>query len=251
MRTARNTRGNTVAGRLRLLDRWLLASEAALLCRDDGPWAEAAVVDVGVGARPLTTVELARAARALRPGLAVVGLDNDPARVVVARALAGDEVVFEAGNLGASAACRLVRAMNVLRQYPAEVVPEALARLGAPLLPGGLLVEGSSSHSGHVLAARTLRRTRAGLRLESLVFATDFSDGFAPGMFRGPLPQGLRAPWGPGNLAFEVIERWSAAWVGGAVETAFAASVQAAGGRVVGGAAVFSVGPARGEGVEA
>lgn len=243
MRSASRPRGNTVPGRLRLLDRWLLAAEGPLLVGEGFLGAPAA--DVGLGALPWTTVEWARALRQRDPGLRVLGIDRDPSRVSAARALFGEELEWREGDLAPGEPCRLIRAMNLLRQVPAAEVPGALARLGAALVPGGLLIEGSSSHSGHVLAARTLRRGPDGLRPESLVFATDFTDGFAPAMFRGPLPQGLRLPWSAENPAFEVLERWSEARRGlterGGIEGEFAASALAAGGRIIGGAAVFSL----------
>src|SRR5262249_30178590 len=111
---------------------------------------------------------------------------------------------------------RLVRAMNLLRQGPPERVPEVHRTLSRFLLPSGLLVEGSADATGSVLSAHLLRR-RAGedadlpLR-EALLFHTDFSNGFAPVLFRDWLPRDLRRRVRPGEPIHDFFAAWSAAW---------------------------------------
>ena len=73
------------------------------------------VVDLGYGARPVTTFELADRLRTVCPDVAVVGLEIDPERLVPDR----DGVRFARGGFElAGLRPTLVRAFNVLRQYP-------------------------------------------------------------------------------------------------------------------------------------
>lgn len=138
----RVTRGTTNINRLRRVDRWMVHSprvRAAL----DVP--RPLVVDLGYGARPDTTVEMAERLRAVAPDLEMVGLEIDPARVVEPRAgvrfgLGG----FELGGLRP----RVVRAFNVLRQYDEDEVDDAWARIRGALSPGGVIVEGTCDEIG-------------------------------------------------------------------------------------------------------
>lgn len=141
------TRGTTGHNRLRRADRWLVHSarvRAALLnC------AEPVVVDLGYGALPVTTLELANRLRALRDGVRVVGLEIDPERVKAARPAATGDVDFALGGFElAGLSPILVRAFNVLRQYPAEQVADAWSAMQARLAPGGLIIEGTCDELG-------------------------------------------------------------------------------------------------------
>ncbi|MCR5977542.1 class I SAM-dependent methyltransferase [Gordonia jinghuaiqii] len=136
------TRGTTNINRLRRVDRWM-AHEPAVVRALDGP--RPLVVDLGYGARPDTTVEMAGWLRRVNPDLEMVGLEIDPDRVVEPRAgvrfaLGG----FELGGL----APRVVRAFNVLRQYDEHEVDAAWARMRAALAPGGVIVEGTCDEIG-------------------------------------------------------------------------------------------------------
>ncbi|NBH11061.1 class I SAM-dependent methyltransferase, partial [Amycolatopsis sp. SID8362] len=73
------TRGTTNPNRLRRVDRWIASSPATsrLLRATVAPL----VVDLGYGASPVTTVELARWLRRVRPDVRVLGLELDPVRV--------------------------------------------------------------------------------------------------------------------------------------------------------------------------
>ncbi|WP_238421896.1 class I SAM-dependent methyltransferase [Gordonia sp. 'Campus'] len=103
------------------------------------------VVDLGYGARPDTTVEMAGRLRRVAPDLEMVGLEIDPERVVEPR----DGVRFGVGGfeLGGLRP-RLVRAFNVLRQYDEDEVEAAWARMRAALAPGGVIVEGTCDEIG-------------------------------------------------------------------------------------------------------
>ncbi len=129
------TRGTTGYNRLRRSDRWLVHSpavRAALLAA-----AEPLVVDLGYGALPVTTVELAARLRAVRSDVRVVGLEIDPQRVATARA-ADTDVEFALGGFElAGLRPVLVRAFNVLRQYPVTEVDAAWAQLRPGWPPAG------------------------------------------------------------------------------------------------------------------
>lgn len=148
-RVGHETRGTTGYNRLRRSDRWLVHSaqvRAALLATDDP-----LVVDLGYGALPVTTLELAVRLRVVRPDVRVVGLEIHPDRVRTARELAGDEpsVEFSLGGFElAGLRPVLVRAFNVLRQYHLDDVENAWATMRSRLAPGGLIVDGTCDELG-------------------------------------------------------------------------------------------------------
>lgn len=112
--------------------------------------ADPLVVDLGYGALPVTTVELAARLRMIRADVRVVGLEIHPDRVATARAAAPTaDVEFALGGfeLGGRHPV-LVRAFNVLRQYPVEAVSGAWATMQDRLAPGGLIVDGTCDELG-------------------------------------------------------------------------------------------------------
>ncbi|MES2643149.1 MAG: methylase [Myxococcota bacterium] len=210
-------RGRTTAGRLSALDAWVCHAERALLLRHDGPWAAAPYVDLGLGDTPWTTLESAHALRTVRPDLPVVGIDSDAARVAAAAPYADALTTFRAGSFDLSPPVRLARVLNVLRQYPPTELPDIHRRLGAAVLPGGLVLEGTSDARGGVLVVHLLRRgpdspkAHGPLLREGLLFHTDFSSGFAPLLFRDRLPRDLRRV-APGTAHHTFFAAWTAAW---------------------------------------
>ena len=117
------------------------------------------IIDLGYGASPVTTLELYRRVRTVVPDAEVTGLEIDPERVALARRrlaelrAAGDELPglsFAAGGFELPAPRRpvLVRAFNVLRQYPEERAWAAWSRLRSSLAPGGVLIEGTCDEIG-------------------------------------------------------------------------------------------------------
>lgn len=141
------TRGTTGHNRLRRSDRWLVHSSrvrTALQAAGDP-----LVVDLGYGALPVTTLELANRLRQVRTDVRVLGLEIDPERVRVGRAGATAGVDFELGGFElAGHRPILVRAFNVLRQYPVDAVPAAWAAMQRGLAPGGLIVDGTCDELG-------------------------------------------------------------------------------------------------------
>lgn len=135
------TRGTTAPQRLRRVDRWLAGTHPDLLRRAE------LVVDLGFGASPVTTVEMAARLRRVNPRLRVVGLEIDHARVAEAAGMPVPQGVsythggFELAGLGPT----VVRAMNVLRQYDEPAVGPAWAAMTAR---GAHVVEGICDEVG-------------------------------------------------------------------------------------------------------
>jgi len=140
------SRGSTHPNRLRRVDRWLAGTQSARL-RDA---VDPLVVDLGFGADPVTTVELADRLRDVRRDVRVLGLEIDPGRVAAAQPHADPpRLDFRPGGFElAGARPVLVRALNVLRQYDERSAAEAWRTMRGRLAPGGLLVEGSCDELG-------------------------------------------------------------------------------------------------------
>lgn len=214
---SRPVRPRTRAGRLAALDAWLGAEARELL---DG---RGAVVDLGYGAEPVTTLELARAVRAVTPGLRVVGLERE------APAQPSSEVELLGGDFTSCAALApvaVLRAMNVLRGYREAEVPAIHAALAAPLVEGGLVLEGSTDTEGAVTAVHLLRRRGGALVREALLFHTDFSRGFSPWLFRDWLPRDLRRRVRPGTAVHDFLSAWAATATGAEPRERFVASLE-------------------------
>ncbi|MEW5809461.1 MAG: class I SAM-dependent methyltransferase [Actinomycetota bacterium] len=141
------TRGTTGHNRLRRSDRWLVHSTRVRTALQSA--ADPLVVDLGYGALPVTTLELAVRLRQVRSDVRVLGLEIDPQRVEAGRAAAQPGVDFTLGGFElAGRRPVLVRAFNVLRQYPVDEVPGAWAAMRAGLAPGGLIVDGTCDELG-------------------------------------------------------------------------------------------------------
>lgn len=160
------------------MDNWIATQLGDRLRRA----AEPLVIDLGFGHSPVTAVELLSRLRRHRPDVSVLGLEIDPERVAAAQYAAGPGLAFDRG--GFELAGRhpvIVRAANVLRQYPPSAVPEAWHRMQAQLAPDGVIVEGTSDELGRraswVLldAQRPLSLTLA-CRLSELRRPSDIAD---------------------------------------------------------------------------
>lgn len=143
------TRGTTNPNRLRRVDRWLAGPQAWRLRRAAGP---PLVVDLGYGASPVTTVELWTRLVRVRPDVNVVGIEIDPDRVAAAQPHARPGLRFAHGGfeIPVSGQVQLVRAFNVLRQYPAPDVPRYWAVVADRLAPDGLFVDGTCDELGRL-----------------------------------------------------------------------------------------------------
>ncbi len=144
------TRGTTNPNRLRRVDRWLASAPPTtrLLRSSVSPL----VVDLGYGASPVTTVELARWLRRVRPDVQVLGLELVAARVAFAQRAADPPwLEFRRGGFElAGSRPVLVRAFNVLRQYAEDEVPGAWSLMLDSMASGGLLVEGTCDEIGRL-----------------------------------------------------------------------------------------------------
>lgn len=145
------TRGTTGHNRLRRSDRWLVHSPRVRIALQAA--ADPLVVDLGYGALPVTTLELAMRLRWVRIDVRVVGLEIEPDRVRTGQAAVAKGLVpgvdFALGGFElAGHRPVLVRAFNVLRQYPEEAVADAWAAMRRGLAPGGLIVDGTCDELG-------------------------------------------------------------------------------------------------------
>jgi hypothetical protein len=132
---------------LRRSDRWLVHSRRVRTALQAA--ADPLVIDLGYGALPVTTLELAARLQAVRADVRVVGLEIHPERVRAARAARNSSVEFGLGGFElAGRTPVLVRAFNVLRQYPVEAVSEAWSVMQGRLAPGGLIVDGTCDELG-------------------------------------------------------------------------------------------------------
>jgi len=200
------TRGTTAPNRLRRVDRWLVAAVAPVLRGAADPL----VVDLGYGETPVTTAELAARLRAVRPDVRVVGVELDPARVAAAAPWSDPpRLGFRRGGFElAGLRPAVVRAMNVLRQYPEDAVAGAWATLRAGLAPGGLLVEGTCDETGRLAAWVAL--DAAGPR--TLTLAAHLGSLHRPGTLAERLPKVLVSRNVPGEGVHALLAALDAAW---------------------------------------
>ncbi|HSD83413.1 MAG TPA: hypothetical protein VLG46_06125 [Anaerolineae bacterium] len=151
------TRGKTAANRLRRVDNFILLYEPSLLTRTDGLF-----VDLGYGFDPRTTLESASRFRRLNPDLPILGVEIEKERVEAALPYADEKTFFRLGGfnlpLREGEHVRLIRAFNVLRQYEEKDFVPAYERLAQYVLPGGLMLEGTSTPYGQIWCANVGRR---------------------------------------------------------------------------------------------
>jgi len=214
------TRGKTASNRLRRVDNFILLYEPSLLSRSDGSFVDALFVDLGYGFDPRTTLESAARLRRLNPSIKILGVEIDPERVAAALPYSDDKTFFRLGGfnlpLKPGETVRLIRAFNVLRQYEEKEFAPAYERLAQYVLPGGLMIEGTSDPFGRIWSANIVRRMDNGSwGMEALVFSTNFRPGFDVEEFQTILPKNYIHHIVPG----ERIHDFFAAWKRAAAET--------------------------------
>jgi len=138
------TRGTTGTNRLRRFDRWIAHLAGGTLRSAASPLA----VDLGFGAHPTTTVQWQRSLLAVNPGTEVIGVEIDPDRVAAAKGMitaihGGFEIPTARDPL-------IIRAANVLRQYPRDDVERAWATMTSRLAPDGWLIDGTCDEQGRL-----------------------------------------------------------------------------------------------------
>ena len=240
------TRGTTNPNRLRRCDRWLLGTQSARL-RGGTPERPAVVVDLGYGASPVTTLELAArlhhgmrgSARGggvgvvgdLSVGVKVVGLEIDPERVAHAREVLATERRTPAGRtapgvreparvpvefgfggfevpLPPGSRLAVVRAFNVLRQYDESEVVSAWATMTGRLAPDGILIDGTCDELGRRMTWVLLDRSGP----ISLTISVALPAIETPSDVAERLPKALIHRNVPGERIHALLHDWDAAW---------------------------------------
>ncbi|MDP4501342.1 class I SAM-dependent methyltransferase [Nonomuraea turcica] len=200
------TRGTTAHNRLRRCDRWIAVVHGRRLRAVDRPL----VVDLGYGASHATTLELFTRLRRVSPGVEVVGIEIDPARVALAKPYEREGLSFRLGGfeLPVSRPPVLVRAFNVLRQYSEAEAWHYWDVLRGRLAPYGVLVEGTSSENGR-------RAVWVGLSSrgpETITFSARFDAFERPSDLADRLPKTLIHRNVPGERIHTFLRDFDRAW---------------------------------------
>jgi hypothetical protein len=211
------TRGTTNPNRLRRMDNWITARLAGVLRAAADPL----VVDLGYGATPVTTIELAARLRRIRPDVRVLGLEIDADRVAAALpAAAAPALSFERGGFEvAGHRPVLVRAANVLRQYDEPAAAQAWRTVQQHLAPGGVLVEGTCDELGRLCSWVLLDATAP----QSLTLACRVESLERPSELAARLPKALIHRNVPGEPIHAFLRAFDAAWDAAAGVSAFGA----------------------------
>jgi hypothetical protein len=207
------TRGKTASKRLRRVDNFILLYESALLTRTDGLFADSMFVDLGYGFDARTTLESAKRFRRVNPDLKILGVEIEKERVEAALPYANEKTFFRLGGfnlpLKENEYVRLIRVFNVLRQYEEKDFAPAYEKLAQYVLPGGLMIEGTSMPYGQIWAANVVRKEERGKwKFEALVFSTNFRMEFEIEKFQTILPKNLIHHVVPGERIYDFFEEW-------------------------------------------
>lgn len=212
------TRGKTARNRLRRVDTFLAIYDPGLIRRCDGDYRQAWFVDLGYGAEPFTTLESAANLRRANPSLRVLGVEIEPERVATAQPYADATTQFRLGGfdlpLEPGEHVRIIRAFNVLREYDESAVKRAHATLCDSLLPGGLLIEGTSDPFGRLWVANLLRKAAVGdIVSEGVLFSTNFRWGFSPEQFQSVLPKNYIHRMVDGEPIYDFLTAWKRSYL--------------------------------------
>lgn len=138
------TRGTTGYNRLRRFDRWILHLGGRELRATSDPLA----VDLGFGAHPITALQWQQSLRTANPTTRVVGIEIDRHRVAAAQQTI--EAIHGGFEIPTADRPLLIRAANVLRQYPRDEVEPAWALMASRLAAGGWLIDGTCDEQGRL-----------------------------------------------------------------------------------------------------
>lgn len=207
------TRGKTARNRLRRVDIFISRYDPALIKQETFGGKQALYIDLGFGAEPATTLESARRFQQMNPDLITLGVEIDPERVAAALAHQTPQILFRQGGfklpLQENETVRLIRAFNVLRQYPVDKFTPAIELMVTQLIPGGLLVEGTSDPYERVWCANLIRAAdQNSKRYEAITFSTSFRDGFDPAHLQPVLPKNLINQMGTSTVIRAFFEAW-------------------------------------------
>lgn len=201
------TRGTTNPNRLRRVDRWLAGPQAWRLRTS----AEPMVVDLGYGASPTTAVELFDRLRTVSPAVRVAGIEIEPERVRVAKALKRPGLTFLLGGfeLPVPGNPVMVRAFNVLRQYDEADVPAIWNTVTSRLAPQGIFVDGTCDEVGR----RSTWVALDGSGPISLTLSLRFGDLELPSDLAERLPKALIHRNTPGNRIHTFLQAFDRCWL--------------------------------------
>jgi len=206
------TRGKTASNRLRRVDNFILLYEPSLLTRTDGLFQHSMFVDLGYGFDARTTLESSARFRRANPNLPILGVEINKERVEAALPFSDGMTHFRLGGfnlpLQAGETVRLIRAFNVLRQYEEKDLASAYGQLAEYVLPGGLMIEGTSNPFGSIWAANLARKEEYGWKFEALVFSTSFRMGFDITDFQAVMPKNYIHHVIQGELIYDFFEAW-------------------------------------------
>ena len=206
------TRGKTASNRLRRVDNFILLYEPSLLKRTDGLFRQSLFVDLGYGFDARTTLESAARFRRINPTLPILGVEIDKERVEAALPHADAITHFRVGGfnlpLQPNESVRLIRAFNVLRQYEEKDFIPAYERLAEYVLPGGLMIEGTSNPFGSIWVANLVRKMESEWKMEALIFSTSFRMGFDITDFQAVLPKNYIHHVVRGEPIYDFFETW-------------------------------------------
>jgi hypothetical protein len=205
------TRGKTAPNRLRPTDTYLALCHAEFIRTLPGFY-----VDLGFGETPQTTLESAARLRRINPDLPFLGVEIDPVRVAAAQDASGPGLEFRLGGfnlpLRSGEGAGIIRAMNVLRQYPESEYSPSIGLLEQYLCEGGLLLEGTSDPPGRLMVFHVYRRTVGGTIHDGLVFFARLRHPFAPRDWQAVLPKDLIHHAQPGGSLDKFFGEWEACW---------------------------------------
>jgi hypothetical protein len=169
----------------------------------------------------VTTVELHDRLRAVCPGVRVVGLELDPERVTVAQPAARPpSLTFARGGFELAGRRPVVlRALNVLRQYPEPDVASAWRTMRERLAPGGMLVEGTCDEIGRRACWFALPALTGGDGVEravgagvTLTLSTHLPSLQRPSDLAERLPKALITRNVPGEPVHGLLTAFDEAW---------------------------------------
>ena len=209
------TRGKTARNRLRRSDIFMLLTEGSLIRMQDLPELRSFYIDLGYGFEPYTTLESAERLRVQNPNLPVLGVEIDPERVAMGKPYEDDKTFFRLGGfnlpLQPGETARLIRAFNVLRQYEEAEWAAPIEQLGQQMIPGGMLLEGTSNPYGSVWTANVIRRSAVHpypVKREGFLFSTNFHMGFEPDIFQPVLTKNYIHRMVPGEEIYNFMKQW-------------------------------------------
>ena len=216
------TRGTTAPNRLRRCDRWLLHTECSRLRAVP----HAIVVDLGYGAYPVTTRELAdRLHQHVRDNVEVIGMEIDPMRVQQAMAFEGPHMRFRRGGFElAGMHAHVVRAFNVLRQYDESSVRRSWQEMYGHLAPGGLIIDGTCDEIGRRATWLGIRKTDAAdAEPETFTMSAHLASLDRPSDLAERLPKALIHHNVEGQPVHAFLQHFDRAWAIAAPHRSFGA----------------------------